>query len=486
MTESRPSSAGAGGAGPEGGDVPWRRLHPASLLVNLVPTAWRTFLRVWPLLLALVVGRSVQGVLDLGLIALFFMMAVLRTVLHFATLRYRFAAGRLEIHYGLFGRVHRALSPERIQNVAVVQNVFHKLAGLVELRIEMAGDTGLAAADGLLSALSIEEAEFLRSQLGRPGSHVAAPRGEVEAIDSAGLLEVVAYGMSAGRVGTAAVAVGVLLDLANNLAPGSMALRPENLGPFAMVGLALLALAGGYLLSVGAAVLRWYGHQWWRDGDHLHFESGLLTRRRMDIPLRKLQLVQASEPLVRRAMGFASLLLDTAALAGPTTRDSVATEGYVPMVDRAHLVERIREAFPGLDTPIDGDLQPCAPQAVARAVVGGALRTAVVCVPLGAVLHQPGFWALPLLAGAVGFLDGRRQGWQLTPKFIVVRRGFLSRDTWVLPRDKVQSVRMEEGPVQRAVGLGRVVIWFPGGRLPLPEVQAADARAAFASLRDRR
>lgn len=461
-------------------EVPWRRLHPASLVVNLIPTAWRTLQQVWPLLIAAVVGRQVQGVLDLGIVGLFFALAAGRTVLHFLTLRYRFARGRLEIHQGLFSRVEQALDPARIQNVSLEQNVFHRLAGLVELRIEMAG-AGSAPVDGMLSALSLDDAEALRQQLGRTGAHVAAPASEADAIDASGLLEVIAYGVTAGRVGAAAVAIGLVLDVTNQVAPG--ALPAQRLGAYTWVGLVLVSLAAGYALSVGSAVLRYYNFRWWQTGDQLHFESGLLTRRRMDIPAPKLQLVQVNEPILRRAMGFSTLLLETAAVSGPMPGGSLPAEGIVPMVPREEAVARVRAAFPTLDTDIDGELRPCAPRAVTRSGLRGALRW--LGPATGAVFWfgTPLFWLLVPMGALIGWLDARRQGWQVTEHFIVVRRGFLSRDTWVLPRRKLQSVRWVQGPVLRLVGLARVVVWFPGGRLPLPELTEAEARALFARLR---
>lgn len=460
-------------------EVPWRRLHPASLVVNLIPTTWRTLQQVWPLAVAAVVGRQVTGVIDLGIVGIFFGMAVLRTVLHFVTLRYRFARGRLEIQHGLLSRVEQALDPARIQNVSIEQNLFHRLAGLVELRIEMAG-AGSAPVDGMLSALSVADAEELRRQVGNTGAHVAAEASEHEAFDAPGLLEIVAFGVSAGRVGAAAVAIGLVLDVTNQVAPN--ALPTQNLGAYSWVGLMLVAVAVGYALSVGSAILRYYRFRWWLSGEHLHFESGLFTRRRMDIPARKLQMVQVNEPILRRAMGFATLLLETAAVSAPVP-GVVPAEGLVPMVPREEAVARVRAAFPTLDTAIDGELRPCAPRARVRAVLQGLFRW--LGPAFGAVFWfgNPSFWLLVPLGGLLGWLDARRQGWQVTEHFIVVRRGFLSRDTWVLPRQKLQSVRWVQGPVLRMAGLARLVVWFPGGRMPLPDLTEADARALFAALR---
>ncbi len=462
------------------GQEAWKKLHPASLLVNLVPMAWRTLRVGWPFLLALTVGGGVQGLVDLSIFLLFGALAVGRTVTHFLTLRYRVAAGRLHIRSGLFGRTDRVIDPARIQNMELVQNLFHKVAGLVELRIETAGDSGIeGGAEGLLSALSLAEAEDLRRRLGRTGAQVEANPDPSDAIDAPGLVEVVAYGVSVGRVGAVAIALGLLLEGLGQL-PGAGLGAAGNLGSSAIVGLVLLALAGGYAVSVGNAVLRYFNHRWWRRGDSLHFESGLFTRRRMDIPLAKVQLVRVSQPILRRWMGYCTLLLETAAAGTPSAAGG--TEGVVPMVPSEEMHDRVRACFPAVDVDVGGRLFPCAPAAVGRAVFYGALRWAILAAIVSFVVGATWAWLLVPWGAVVGFLDARWQGWMLSDGFIVVRRGFLRRDTWVLPRAKVQSIHWFQSPGMRMSGLGRVVVWLPGGRLALPDIHAERARGLYDEL----
>lgn len=106
----------------------------------------------------------------------FFGLTIVRTVTHFMTLRYRVHDGRFEVRSGLLNRRARVLDPARIQNIEAVQNLFHKAAGLIEVRVETAGD---ASTQGLLSALSTDEAARLEAELRglvRAAQHADAPR----------------------------------------------------------------------------------------------------------------------------------------------------------------------------------------------------------------------------------------------------------------------------------------------------------------------
>ena len=60
-----------------------------------------------------------------------------------------------EMQSGLLNRQVRVIPPERIQNVELTRNVFHRMSGLVEVRVETASGTDI---EGQLSALSEHEA----------------------------------------------------------------------------------------------------------------------------------------------------------------------------------------------------------------------------------------------------------------------------------------------------------------------------------------
>ena len=146
-------------------EVPWLRLHPASLFVNLVPRTWKTLVGMWPLLLLVVVGGSSSedfALADFAWVGLFLLSGVGSTVVHYLTLRYRVNGNKLEIKQGLLNRQARVIDPARIQNVGEVRNIFHNLTGLVEVRIETAGDV---RTEGVLSALSVQNANGLIAAL---------------------------------------------------------------------------------------------------------------------------------------------------------------------------------------------------------------------------------------------------------------------------------------------------------------------------------
>ena len=467
----------------------WRRLHPASVLVNLVPQAWRTARAAWPLLLALFVGRGLGArAIDLSLLFIFFGFSVANTLTHWATLRYRVHQGRLEIRSGLLNRRARVMDPARIQNVELVRNLFHKAAGLVELRIETAGDS---STEGLLSALSVGEAARLQGELralvqGSQHSTAAIEEGaaEEEVLLAAKAVELVAYGLTRRTIGTVAVLTAVGMEILGQVGPEASKEVAGVMRPRFLFAAVLLAFAASWALSGAGSLLRHFRFRLLAQRDRLVTEEGLTTRRRVEIPRTKVQLIRSDEPPLRRFMGYASLLIETAGLGIADGRLRQA-EGVIPMVERTRLPELARRAIPGLDQdPWTSRLHPAHPRALYRALAARTGRSLLLVGFLITFFWPWGLVSLLLLPLGVPatWLDWRWQGWRITDNVVLARRGWLQRQSWVVSRDKIQSLHMVQGPLMRWHGLGRVVVRVAGSDVHLPDIGTAQALALLAEL----
>lgn len=471
-------------------DRPWRRLHSSSLFINLLPQTWRTAKGIWPLLVLLVVGGQggpgSAGV-DLSLVLAFFALSVSRTVVHFMTLRYRIEAGKLEIKSGLLNRRSRVLDPYRIQNMELVQNPFHKLTGLVELRIETAGD---ASTEGLLSALSADEAQGLKEaleRLARKRRGLSETTEEEEASQTLltmGVPEVLAYGFSQRRVGTVALLFAVGMEGLSLLDPYTTQQVAGDLSVSWLIGAVILAFSGTWLFSGGQSLLRHFGFRLTLRGETLVTAEGLLTQRRVEIPQGKVQLVRIDEPFLRRQMGYGTALIETAAL-GMADGNARAAEGVVPMVEQEMLGELVQQVSPAISVdPWTTPLNPAHPRALYRAVIAGLVRAAALAVLIGGLMHPWGWLALLLLPLSVpaAWLDWKKQGWLITERSVISRRGYFTRRTWIIDRNKIQSVHMEDSPLMRWHGLTAVVVRVAGSQIQLPDIGLMTGHAVMADL----
>ncbi len=461
-------------------DGEWKRLHPASLAVNLVPRTWATLRSAWPLLLAVLYGRAAgQGLFDLSLVALFFVLAISSTVVHFLTLRYRVVDGRLEMKTGLLHRQVRVIGADRIQNVEMVRNVFHRLSGMVEVRIETASGTEV---EGLLSALAVDEARALIAALedARGEARTEGQEATGELVLANSIVDLVWYGATSTRLGGIAVLLGLLFEgfTLQNPDPDEVRRTTGFFSGAGGVAVLLAAVSGAWLFGTGTAVLRHHGFRLVRTASALVAEEGLFTRRRGVLRPAKVQLVTILEPVLRRLAGFTSIAIETAAAreGGDGTQRS---EAIVPHVARDRVRQVVEAAVPLDLDPMSVALHPPHPAALVRATAAAVGRTALLAAiatwwlwPWGLV----GWLAVPIAAG-VARLDHRHQGWLVTESLVVSRRGWLNRNTWLLARAKLQSIAVHQGPILRRYGLGVLTVRVAGNLVQLPAMAFDDAIA---------
>ena len=452
---------------------------------------WSTVRSAWPLLLAILYGRATgQGLFDLGLILLFFLLAISSTVVHFLTLRYRVVDARLEMKTGLLNRQVRVIGADRIQNVEMVRNVFHRISGMVEVRIETASGTEV---EGLLSALSEVDARSLIDALEGARGEVA-PRGEAPPEDvvlSNGVTDLVWFGVTGTRLGGIAVLLGLVVEgltLDPTTDPDDMRRTGGFLAGLGGLALIVAVVSGAWLVGTVTAVVRHYGFRLVRTANTLVAEQGLFTKRRAVLRGSKVQLVTVLEPVLRRLVGFASVAVETAAAreGGDGTQRSEAVVPYVVADDVAAVVGA---ALPleGLD-PQRQALRPPHPRALVRATAAAVGRSGALAAVLGWWLWPWGLLGLVLVPVSVVLarLDHRHQGFLVTSTLVISRRGWLSRRTWLLARAKIQSTSVIQGPILRRYDLGVLQVRVAGSRVQLPAMAWDDALALQSKLLEER
>lgn len=461
-------------------EVPWLRLHPASVLANLLPVTWRLVRGLGMSLLPLLILSRRRDDLPwfLGSAAVFFGLTLVLAMLRTLTTRYRVAGGRLEITSGLLFRRARTIDPARVQNTEVVQTFTHKLLGLVEVKLETA--SGLQA-EGELSALTPERAQELIAALQATRARLmpeAAPVEETETLlVENGPRELARYGATAMGVGVGAVVIGALLDSVDvtRVVFTGLSRRWEAwAGPGQLwVGAVLAMLVSAGVLWLGNAVVtmvRYHGFRLVRVGERFRATFGLLTRRQVGLSLDRIQLVTVDEPLVRRWLGFGSVEVETAGLRRGEGGVEHA-EVMVPVVPAERQTELVRHLVPELTEELSGlTLRPPHPRALWRARVRAGVTGVLLALPL-TVLYWPWgalAWALLPLELWRAWLDYRYQGWLLTEHLLIVRAGAWRRRTTVLRRNRIQSLRAVQGPLERRHGLGHVEVHVAGSGVSVP------------------
>jgi putative membrane protein len=458
------------------GDGP-RRLH----VLSPVFFAGGHVRRLWPVALLVLARRQ------LWLIVAAVVVLLVATTLEWLRRTYELEAGALRLEEGVLARKLRVVPFDRIQQVELVRKPLHRLLGVATLRVETAGGGGAAEVD--LDVVALGEAQALRASLLRAKSAAAeADGGGAEAVAAApaerALLRLtLGEVMLAGITGTRAAAVLAVLgplsqvsDWFPNLSEWLLRrVNPEAVAPTtpaAVIALALVAVVVWLGLAAASSVVTDFGFTLARLGGDLVVRRGLLERREAVLPVARLQVVRVDESLLRRALGLASIRIQSAGRTGGA--DQTASRLAVPILRRSDVNRVLGELLPGA-APVPMLLAPppvarrwMVRRGVLRAVLPAAAVAAVLwllsrpAAPLALLLLPPA--ALLGLAGYRGLGHARRGG------YLYARQGVAIRVTTVVPVAKAQSGSVRSSLFQRRRGLATLHVDVAGGG-PTPKVR---------------
>jgi len=166
-------------------------------------------------------------------------------------------------------------------------------------------------------------------------------------------------------------------------------------------------------------------------GDGLRLDRGLLQRRHETIPFGRIQAVRLVQPLLWRPFDWCRLEVDVARQVGVQQRRDEPQQiarTLLPVGRTSEVLWLLQRVFPEAGVaPPPGSAPP---------------RRALVRAP----------FSYHFLAGWFG------------SRYVYARTGRVQAATVVIPLDKIQSVRLSQGPVQRALGLSSVRVDTAGRR----------------------
>ena len=469
-----------------GSSAPAHRLHPLTPVLTLADRSL-----VAPALIGLGTG-------GLRVFALALLLMFVFSVARWRKRTWSFDGRVLQVESGLLARSSQIVPAERLQQVTVVEKVRHRLFGVANLRVEVAG--GGSGVE--LEVLGVDDARRLRDALLAAKVLRTAPAVVAGAVHTDAQPAWVPTEWTVVRLSFRELALAgitgpqILLFLAFAISaaqilselPGELfdRLRSIDLGPAEppLVGVAVLAFVAVWLGSaVAASVLRDGGYDLALVGEELHLRRGLLDRKESVLPLARVQAVRVTASPLRRALGYVSLRLQGA---GAGT-DREERRMVVPLLRAEHVDRVLALVLPGL--PGLPDLLPPHPAARRRAVKRRLGPAAAVALVTTVALWPWGAASLLLLpvAVALGIAAYRGLGHARLPAALVTRTGTLTRESVVVPTDRVQSARLHSSPFQRRQGIAtlHVDVAGPGGSPRVVDIEHTTAEDLLHGVTDR-
>lgn len=390
------------------------RLHPLTPFVK----GWGYFVVA---AIALVNNEGLRTNLELAGIGLASVLVggVLLGTLSWWFTKWQLTDDAIRVDSGFLFRRTRIIRFDRIQAIDVAQPFVARLFGMAELRMDVAGG---GKSDGKLSYFRYDEAVRLRTILliRAKGERVLQEQDQQQVRSDTLLVVPTTRLLGATLLSSTVVAsAGGLVWLF----VATMVLD-FHIGLFAA-----LPLLFGVVQPIWKQVVGNHGFTLSQTDHGLRTKRGLFDVQRQTVPPGRVQGLLITEPLIWRLIGWARVELDIAGVAGNKAEGEDEREGaqLLPVGDRGEVAGVLARVLPGLD--------------LSRIQMHVAPERAKWLRPIG--------W--------------RYLSYGVDDQVMVTTRGWVSRRTSIVLHHKTQSVRLEQGPLQRRLGLANVHVDTPLG-----------------------
>jgi len=347
--------------------------------------------------------------------------------------------GDLRVDSGVLSRNERRLQLSRLQSVDVLQPLVARVAGLAEVRVEVAG-----AGDSKINLqyLTLREATDLRNEI---IARSAGVRHDVAEAPENVLV----------RVPPGDLVVSLLLRAETWLLLAvSVLLLVTTVATNGVAGIGFLVVGGIPVFQVFTQFSRYYDFTVAESPDGLRLRHGLLQKTRQTVPPGRVQAVGFVQPFLWRKRGWVRVRLNVAGT-------SASTQGN------------------GNETYTENVLLPVAPWPVALAVVARVLPG----VDLQAIPTIPA----PQRSRRRAWIQWRQLAVGWDDQVFITRGGRITERWDVVPHARTQSVRVTQGIWQRSLRLASVHVDSTPGAVKIVGLHrdAADARRLAQEQADR-
>ena len=468
-----------------------RRTHPLTPLI----AGWKIIAGIVAVIFAQNISQLMREVtvmrvlVALGLLVLAVVVGVALSALSWWFTRYEITEDGVTLRRGMISTSQRFAPREKIESVSVERPFLARLVGLAKVRVEIVGGseshldieyvssadaeqirrTILQVAHGTQDAPTPTKqtvADGAETTPGADGEHDAAGAAQSAAAGDrvrAILHDGVTDGELIAQIPTARVIHSMLRDLSLWIGVGVAVI----IGIGVVVGAilsdgwsfaALLALVPALIAGPQQAFKRLEAGWGFvsRDTERgLRMRRGLLSTRTDNIAPGRIQELSLKRPVLWRGPGWTTATVE---LAGTEDDDQNGAESILPVGTQEELGRTLSHLMAPLGT--DDDLATLDHLLTARARDIHGLRAA-----------HPVHWIARRFTVVVPL-----------PEAIVVRQGILDRRLVVVPRERIQTVELQDGPLHRRVDSAEISVSVAGTTTELPLLPRADAARLYAEL----
>nr|WP_192598951.1 PH domain-containing protein [Sporosarcina limicola] len=293
------------------------------------------------------------------LLILFFISGIIK----WKRFEYWFEDDELRIEYGLFVKKKRYIPFDRIQSLDYTEGILHRPLKLVKVKVETAGSSSPKKSEAELTAITKDAAKRIEIEIAEAksrrkaipveegilheGNHVVE-EPQVKSIFTMSVKDLLILATTSGGIGIILSGAAIFLSQFADKIPFEW--MYEEVSGFIKYGLLIVAIVVfiGFLivwaLSVAMTFLSYYGFSVSLEQQDIVITRGLLEKKRMTVPLNRVQSVRIIENPFRQLFGYAAVVIDSAGGGGAEG----AKINLFPLVKKSDINGPLKEIFPDL------------------------------------------------------------------------------------------------------------------------------------------
>lgn len=381
-----------------------------------------------------------------------FILLILMGFLDWWRFEFKAENGELHIKSGIFVRKNLYLTKDRVQVIDISSGVLQRLFGLVKVDIQTAGSTSRAAMIEAVPLSTAKQINIILSENGEKAETASKdlpdPTRKVYSLPGKDLLIAAS---TSGRFGIALSIIGTLFSQIEPVIRESdlfdyvVGLLPSQTDAVMIGGIIVIFIVIAWLISFFSTLFMYGNFNVEIKEDELVISRGILEKKRITVPYKRIQALYVSEGILRQPLGFCSIYIESAGYGDDRGTGSIVLFPLLRHNKVSNLLENILPHY-NIKT---GGLKP--PK---RAIRRYMLRSAFILTFITAIVYWtltvPNWiWVVPVVSLWWGWQKYKDAAMGWDHKNLIISNRILAKKTAIIKRDRIQDLSVRTSWIQR-------------------------------------
>ncbi len=387
------------------------------------------------------------------------------------------------IRKGVLSKSLTQIPMDRIQTVDFEQNLIHQIFNVVGLKIQTAGTQ---QAEIKMEALEVPIANALREYIlskkvdtivtedGTEIQSAVLPQEEIYRISFGRLIKI---GLTENHLRSGFFIVFALWWFLDNLREAGLNLEDYEQEVSTAIGaslviigiLSIVFLFLSIFISVARVVLQHFDLRLLRSDQGFKLISGLFNRKEVAAPYNKIQVLQWSQNLIQKFLGYHTIVMKQASSVEVSNKKSIQVPGVY-----AQDIQAIEDyLFPEREEK-DIEYYAINKHFFIRPALYGGILTILLCVGLwfnkSAILFIAAVILFFLFFCYRKYLTLKKATYAINHQAVFLKGGAFGSSQWMTMLHKIQAVSIRQSPYQRRRKLADLDIHTASGTTSIPYI----------------